>query len=159
MGDESFVPVSAWLAALLSGSRSELERRGLHVHQELEDSFVIADAVDARKAFAALMRFVLSSVPDGCEIYLAASREVAPVSRLGAGQFTVRWQVTDLEDRLRSAGEGRVLPLRREPGESRNRVQSEAIRSIRAGFDAAGWDFSLDEVGGGKELLARVSRR
>ncbi len=158
MDDDAFVPVSAWLTALLSDSQPELERRGLHLHQELEGSFVIENTVDSERAFAALLDFVLSSVPDGCEIYLAASRHAAPVSRLGAGQFTVRWQLADREGRSPVASEDRVVPLRSMRGDAPSRAEVEWLSSIRDGFDAAGWDFSLDSVGDGQELLARVSR-
>lgn len=159
MSDEAYVPVSVWLTALLSRSQAELERRGLRLHQEIEETFVIEQEADSERAFAALMRFVLSSVPDGCEIYLAASRHLAPVSRLGAGQFTVRWQVADRADRTPMAAESRVVPLRSKSDDAPNRAQAESLRWIRQGFDAAGWDFWLDRVGGGQELMARVSRR
>ena len=165
MSDEDFVPVSTWLTALLSPSQAELARRGLRLHEELDEHFVIENVPGLETAFAALMEFVLRSVPDGCEIYLAAGRQVAPVSRLGAGQLTLRWQIADRDDCLPNAGQGRVVALRSKSVDGSSPAQAASSSRIRAGFDAAGWDFSLEALGGsgasgaGEELVVRVSRR
>jgi hypothetical protein len=155
--------VSSWLSALLAPSQAELERRGLRLHRELDDRFMIERAPDIDAAFTALMGFVLRSVPDGCEIYLAASRHVAPVSRLGSGQFVLRWQIADHDDCFPTAQHGRVVALRPSSAAESFSAQAGSARRIREAFDAAGWDFSLDHLGGAgsgaKEGVVRVSRR
>jgi hypothetical protein len=97
---------------------------------------------------------MIATVPDGCEIYLGSARSSAAVARLGAGHWSARWQV---------AGEVGVstiaTPLRPRTGGAERHSKSSLANRVRERFSKTRWEFSLEALYAGRELLARASFR
>jgi len=105
-----------------------------------------------------MIGFAIGTVPDGCEIYLAANRDPAPVTRVGAGRVTLRWQVAG---RKASDAEGagdsivRIHPI---AADAETLLEVPAVRRIRAAFEAADCTFQIEATSSGRELIAQASR-
>ncbi|MBJ20565.1 MAG: hypothetical protein GY910_02295 [bacterium] len=148
----------SWLAELFERHLAEIERRGLHVHREVEEGFRLVRDANLDRALWELFYLVFATVPDGCEVYLAAGRGRTPVAQLGVGQVTIRWQVAG-RARPDSAGEpDRVVAIHPIAALAETLVDGAGAMSARAAFERAGWVFQLDAAPNGCELIARAHR-
>lgn len=146
--------LGAWLEELFAGARSEIDARGLRVRLEVGSGLQVeANAAEA-VALAELRRMILVTIPDGCEIYLGSAPARTPVSRVGAGEWIARWQVSGAPDAV-----GGVTSLRPLPGGATQHAQSALARRLRTSFEATGWEYRLEPIDGDRELLVRVSCR
>lgn len=145
-----------WLDDLLESHRAEIRTRALVLHLELDPGFVIETSEALNSAFRGLLRLILATVPDGCEIYLGAARSTAPVSRVGAGQWSARWQVMGNPAPNADRKQAQIHP---QPGDARVHVQSSLAKQVVELFGATGWEFALETLESGRELLARGLRR
>lgn len=156
-----YVDASDWLSEIVAERRVEVEARHLEVRCEIEAGYVVERAPTFESAFRTLVALVLETVPDECEIFVEAGRETASVSRLGAGIWTIRWQLIDERgaDGPSAAGAANVIALRPETLSSRtaSAVARHGVRSQRD-FESAGWVLRLDRAAGEGEMIARLWR-
>ena len=143
---DDLISADRWLRGLLDLHLSEIETRGLHVHFDGDEGIGVQE--DPRFE----IDFVFETVPDGCEIYLAASRHRGPVTRVGAIEITLRWQI---ERGGQQPGQ-KVVPIRRRPFDSRSHLNSAAVKDLSAAFDSAHAVFRLDSIRRDEELIARA---
>ena len=143
-----------WLQGFLDRYDLEVSERSLSIHLDGEADFVLTRDARFDEALSRLIHFVFETVPDGCEIYLAAGRPPAPVSRVGAVEVTVRWQVAGRGGQIRD----RVVPIHPVAADARTLANAATSKGIRAAFAAAQSVFSLDVVRTGRELIARASK-
>ena len=142
-----------WLESWLAAREEEIRGRRLVVLREIDPALVLPSRPVLEAAIAALLDFALATVPDGCEIYLAAARRAAPVAPLGQARLTLRWQVAGGPDRPRRGGATALRPL---PGGALEHAGSEAAGELRAAFAAAGWCLDLEPASDDRELWARA---
>jgi hypothetical protein len=149
----AFLALGPWLEELLQRHAAEIRSRALVLQLELDPEFVIEPSDALGTAFRELLRLILATVPDGCEIYLGSARSTAPVSRLGAGHFNARWQVAGRPDPGADCELGRLHPR---SGDAAEHAQSALAARIVARFAATRWNFALEILEGGREILARA---
>lgn len=145
-----------WIEELLAGHAEELAARALSIRFDFDPGLPVDRDADLGEALQALLRLILGTVPDDCVVDLSTVRSTAPVSKLGSGIFTARWQVPDAS---RRAGGGALAPIHPRPGTASDHASSPLARRTREGFERAGWSFDLEILAGGGELLARATRR
>lgn len=155
MAVDEFVSSESWLIELLSPYTAEVRKRGLVVHHELDSQFHLRRDRLLATALEGLFRFVFSTLPDGCEIYLAAARRDSPVTSLGSGELTLRWQVAGT---LPRPVRGNVSSIRPISGGAAFHSQSSAAAELEASFLAAGWSLDLAAADGDQELWARARK-
>ncbi len=102
-----------WIEQRLTAHKAEIQARGIRVVCEFESPFQIVESAAVHAAGKRLFQFVFSTVPDGCEVFIAAARKIASVAALESGSLTLRWQTTGNEGRV---DRGSVAPLRPIPG-------------------------------------------
>ncbi|MFK7894871.1 MAG: hypothetical protein AB8G23_03490 [Myxococcota bacterium] len=158
-----YVPFAAKVNVLLAEQAAEMQTRGILFDTDFEPSVLLrvgdegpsgevgADA--AERALRAMLRFVLGTVPDGCQVYFAIARPATPVSELGVGVLTLRWQVAGTR---RGEAEAGVTPLHPRLGDAQAQIVGQDARSVRHAFEAAGWRLSLEAVRGGEEIWLRA---
>jgi hypothetical protein len=151
--------------ALIAEYSVEIQDRGIIFHTDFDPDLRFlarpeeADATrqeipgTRERALRALLRFVMATVPDGCEVYFAMARPSAPVSVIGTGELTLRWQVAG--DR-RSQNESGVTSLRPRLGNAQEQIVGKPARALRADFKAAGWRLTLEAIRGGEEIWLRA---
>ena len=148
----NFGALKACFEELLEPHAVEIEARGLAVRLDVDPDFHVSRDESLDQAIRELIRLVLATVPDGCEIFVGAARSTAPVSRVGAGRFTTRWQV------MGESGPGVAgplpTPLHPRPGHAGRHVRSRMGRRAVSAFRKTEWTFSLEVLDGGVELLA-----
>jgi len=149
-----FVASDVWMRAVLEGHRTATSERGLLLHTEFDRRFQIRPSPELERGVDALVRFVLATVPDGCEIFVASTRDAVPVAPLGAGMLTFRWQVTGVTP---PRGSGNVRPLRPVSGAATKHIRSKAARRIVKIFGGLAAEFELSAIEGDRELWARVT--
>jgi hypothetical protein len=147
-----------WIDELVEPHRDELGRRALSIHREVDDRWVLRIDANLERALRELIRLVLATVPDGCEVYLAAARTQAAVARVGAGQVTIRWQIAGRERSDRDRAAESPVPLHPVAADAGMILEGAAARATQAAFEAAGWEFQLDATPSGGELIARAHR-
>ena len=154
---------------LLAEQEAETERRGLVFHTDFDPDLVFlrrpsgsqerndlgaVNVQDAGEhALRALIRFVMATLPDGCEVYFSAARPAAPVVAVGAGVLTLRWQVAG--DRRGGAEKG-VVALRPTLGDAQAQVTGPSAQALRADFRAAGWPLTIEAIQGGGEIWVQA---
>ncbi len=153
MSSEEFVPSDVWLSELLERYEPETSARGVLVHAELDERFQMRRDSDSADAIDTLLRFAFSTIPDGCEIFLASVRSDSSVAALGCGTLTLRWQVTGNELPITR---GNVRPLRPVTGGAMAHMRSNAARRVEAVFEGVGAELVLSAAEGDRELWARV---
>jgi hypothetical protein len=141
------------IETLLEAHSAEIAERRLSVRLALDSAWRAESTPDLVAAFRGLLQLVFATLPDGCEVYLESARSVAPVSRIGDGMVTLRWQVPGVQ---RSASEQGVTPLRPRIGDAEAHVDSPAVGRVREAFHEAGWIFEIEAVPPGCELFVRV---
>lgn len=146
----------SWIEELLEAHADEVLRRDLRIQCELDPQFEITPGEAIKGALVGLLRFVFSTVPDGCEVYVASARKLVPVAPLGSGSVTLRWQTAGSErSRLRE----KVTALRPIVGNARAHIRSNAADDLRSAFEAADWDFELLSMTEDREMWACASTR
>lgn len=148
--------LSAWFEELLEPHRTEIELRGLVFKLEVEPEFLVLREASLGEAIRELLRLILATVPDGCEVYIGGARSMAPVSRIGAGRWITRWQVTG--ERTAHDSRGALAPLHPRPGDAQRHVESSLGERVTARFAETDWEFSLEAIEAGGELVARATR-
>jgi hypothetical protein len=143
-----------WIEQRLTAHKAEIQARGIRVVCEFESPFQIVESAAVHAAGKRLFQFVFSTVPDGCEVFIAAARKIASVAALESGSLTLRWQTTGNEGRV---DRGSVAPLRPIPGNAAAHAESAAAQALGLAFRDAGWDFELRALNAGRELWLRVS--
>lgn len=152
---DEFVSSESWLIELLGSHTAEVRKRGLVVHLELDSQMHLRRDRLLTTALEGLFRFVFSTLPDGCEIYLASARCDSPVASLGSGELTLRWQVAGT---LPRPVRGNVTSIRPISGGAAFQAQSSAAAELEAIFLAAGWSLDLAVGNGDQELWARARK-
>jgi len=130
--------------------------REIFIRRELDPRFQIQIDAALEAALARLLHFVFSTVPNGCEIFVASARNLASVADLGSGSVTLRWQAAG-HDRSRETE--KVTPLRPIAAGARAHVDSDAAARSRAAFEEAGWELELFAMSEDREIWARASTR
>jgi hypothetical protein len=153
MSSEEFVPSDSWLADLLEPHATEIQARALLLHLEPDPRFHIERDPDVVAGFESLLRFVLSTIPDGCEIFVASARSDSAVAALGSGMVTLRWQVVGAE---LPGADDKITPIRPIPGAAEAHAGSPTAREIEATLGRAGARLDLSAAPGDRELWARV---
>ena len=154
MTDRELVPCEARLERLLAPHMIEVRKRRLVLRREFGDGLWMRHDSASEAALKRLFLFVFATVPDDCEIYLAATRRPVPVSALGSGILSFRWQVAGRESR---APGNRPTPIRPVPGDATKHVDSRAARDLAIAFSRADWEFELSTTADDRELRARVT--
>ncbi|GEM_PF-3497354 len=145
-----------WLGELAENHRPEIERRGLGIHLDIDSGFALARDARLDRAFRELIAFAVATVPDDCEIYLAANRDPTSVTRVGAGRVTLRWQVAGRAPLDVGAPGGSVVRIHPIALDAEALVEGATAKRVRAAFDAAGCPLQLEATSGGRELIARA---
>jgi len=145
-----------WIEQLVEAHSDEILGREIRVQFELDPQFQIGKNSALEAALTGLLRFVFSTVPDGCEVFVASARRLAPVAALGSGSLTFRWQAAGDE---RCQAREKVTALRPIAGNAQVHVQSIAADQLLGAFEAAGWDFELIALAEDREMWARASTR
>ena len=152
----ALLALGPWLEELMDRHAAEIRSRALVLQMEFDPVFTLPLSEALGTAFRGLFRLILATVPDGCEIYLASARSTAPVSRLGAGQFNARWQVAGCAD---AGADAKLARLHPRSGSAAQHVGSALAARVLAGFAATPWEFALETLEGGREILARAWSR
>jgi hypothetical protein len=152
---DEFVSSDSWLIELLGSYTAEVRKRGLVVHHELDSQFHLRRDRLLVTALEGLFRFVFSTLPDGCEIYLASTHRNSPVATVGSGELTLRWQVAGT---LPRPVRGNVTSIRPISGGAAFHAQSSAAAELEAAFLTAGWSLDLAAANGDQELWARARK-
>ena len=155
MADEHSTSLSL-IEELLGVHADEIRNRAIRLRCEFDRQFQISEDAALEAALVDLFRFVFSTVPDGCEVFLASARTLAPVATLESGSLTLRWQTTGDE---RGGLPGNVTSLRPIVGSAHAHVQSKAASALECAFEAAGWGFELLAVNDDREIWLHVSTR
>lgn len=153
------------IRALIEEQAPETQTRGIVFHTDFDSRPVFvtqasrvgeqedSEQDEREKALRALIRFVIATVPDGCEVYWSIARPGAPVALLEAAELTLRWQVAG--DR-RGGAEAAVVPLRPRLGNAQAQIVGKRAQALRADFRSAGWGLTLEAIQGGQELWVRA---
>ncbi|HPG24377.1 MAG: hypothetical protein H6748_17155 [Spirochaetaceae bacterium] len=139
------------VARRFDGCARELAARRIRVHLECDPVDEPPATGPAITALDALVRFVLDTTPDGCEVYVATRGDPGAPVASGSGEIVVRWQVAG--ERVADRG---IVPIRPLPGDADRHATSRRARRVVALFEALAWELSLGSTPGGGELLARV---
>ncbi len=158
MQTDDVMAADGWLEELCEPHRAEIEQRLLTLHLDVDDRFVLARDAKLDRALRELLRLVFATVPDGCEVYLAADRCQAAVARVGIGQVTLRWQIAGPAEPPPIGSEARVVPIHPIPADADGIVGGSAATATRAAFEAADWVLQLESVPNGRELIAHAVR-
>jgi hypothetical protein len=151
---DEIVSSESWLTELLGSYAEEIRKRSLVLHHELDSQFHLRLDRLLVAALERLFRFVFSTAPDGCEIYLASARRDLPVAALGSGMLTLRWQVVGT---LPRAARGKLVSIRPISGGAAFHAESNAAADLERAFLEAGWTLELVVADGDHELWARAS--
>jgi len=143
----------SWLTGLLVPFAAEIRARGLIVRCELDPGFQLTRDPHLEAAFEGLFRFVFSTLPDGCEFYLASSRTTASVAPLGSGTLTLRWQVAG---EARRSVSGEVTSIRPIAGGASFHARSSSVVALQRAFDDAGWTLDFEATNEDRELWVRA---
>jgi len=154
MSFEEIANSEAWLAELLERHAVEIRERSLIVHSELDSRFQMRRDRRLETALEGLFRFVFSTLPDGCEIYLASSLAITPVAPLESGTLTLRWQVAG---EARRSAPGGVTPIRPIAGGAAFHARASAATELRQAFLDAGWALDIAATNGDRELWVCAS--
>jgi hypothetical protein len=146
--------LGAQLAEIFAAWNHEIEERGLALRFEFDSDFVFERSEALDQALLELCRLILTTTPNGCEIYFGSARSTAPISRLGAGQWAARWQVVG--DGAKPSGMTRIRPRRGSAAYQLTTGQADRVRGL---FEHTPWRFSLEAVVGEEGLVARASLR
>jgi hypothetical protein len=141
------------IEAALARHAAELEARGLRLRLELDPRWQPELSRAWRAAFGRLLGWVLATVPDGCEIYVGATRSLARVAPVGEGMLTVRWQVPGGRLPKRDSG---VTALHPRPGSAVAHAGSASAARVARAFEAAGWAVEVEEFLAEGELMVRA---
>jgi len=144
----------SWILGLLIPYAAEIRERDLVVHSELDSRFQLRRDPLLETAIERLFRFVFATLPEGCEIYMAASRAIAAVAPLESGTLTLRWQVAGEAER---SGPGEATAIRPIAGGASFHAQSSSAVALRQAFSDAGWTFDLEAMNGDRELWIRAT--
>jgi hypothetical protein len=153
MSLEAIANSESWFAELFERYAMEIRERNLIVRCELDSRFQLRRDPRLESALEHLLRFVFSSLPDGCELYLASSLVIASVVPLESGTLTLRWQV---EGDARRPPVGGVTPIRPIAGGAAFHAQSRVASELRRLFLDAGWALDIDATNGDRELWVRA---
>jgi hypothetical protein len=153
MPSEEIATSEPWLMDLLGPYAAEIRERSLMLHSELDSRFQMRRDPLLETALERLFRFVFSTLPNGCEIYLASSPTIAPVTALDSGTLTLRWQVAG---EARPSPGGEVVAIRPIVGGAAFHARSRAARELAQSFSGAGWTFDLEATNGDRELWLRA---
>ena len=156
MSSDEIETSESWMLGLLAPYAIEIRDRGLVVHSELDSRFQLRRDMLLETALERLFRFVFSTIPNGCEIYLASSRAIVAVAPLESGTLTLRWQVAGEAGR---SGPGEATAIRPIAGGAAFHVQSSSAVALRQAFSDAGWTFDLEATNGDRELWIRAATR
>jgi hypothetical protein len=156
MSFEEIADFKIWLAELLECHAVEIRERSLVVHSEFDSRFQMRRGRRLETALEGLFRFVFSTLPNGCEIYLASSRTLASIASLESGMLSLRWQVAGNARRPALAGVTTIRPI---AGGAAFHAQSGAAVGLEQAFRDAGWSFSVDATNGDRELRVCASTR
>lgn len=148
------VASEAWLHEIFERHRSEASERDLQIHLELDPRFRVRPSIELARAVDELVGFVLATIPDGCELFVASTKTSAPVARLGSGTLTLRWQVAGAE---RPASEGNVRSIRPVAGGAASHLASRVAQRVGARFEGTPASLELFAAEGDRELWARVT--
>lgn len=157
MSPDEDVSSNAWLTELLDPYVAEIQARGLILRIELDSRFPLTRVPLLEAAFERLFRFVFSTLPDGCELYLGSARRTAAVAPLGAGTLTVRWQVAG--DARRSVPGAVITSIRPISGGAAFHARSSAGLALQQAFSDAGWTLDFDVTNQDGELWVRAATR
>jgi hypothetical protein len=146
---------STWIALLLEAHADEIVDRAIHIRLEFDPRLQLSMDEKLEVALIGLVRFAVSTVPDGCEIFMASARGLGPVERLESGSLTLRWQVAGEK---RGRPHEKVTAMRPLVGNARTHVQSRIAADLKDAFDAAGWGFELLAMAEDRELWAKASK-
>ena len=155
MEPEELVSAKIWVEEVLSGYEADIERRKIALHREFDSGFWLLRNERLGAALSDLISLALETLPDGCELYIAAGRTSAPVARVGAGQITLRWQVRDAEEGNSKPPAGNVVPLR--PPTRVGEVDAAAVTNLCGAFAEAGWWLQLEATSTGREWVAQIT--
>jgi hypothetical protein len=153
---ETIETSESWMLGLLAPYAIEIRDRGLIVHSELDSRFQLRRGPLLERALEHLFRFVFSTLPNGCEIYLASARAIAAVAPLESGTLTLRWQVAGAAGRLEAGEATAIRPI---AGGAAFHAQSSSAVALRQAFSDAGWTFDLEATNGDRELWIRAATR
>jgi hypothetical protein len=153
MSFEEMSPSESWLMELLGSYAAEIRERSLVVHSEFDSRFQMRRDPLLETALERLFRFVFSTLPNGCEIYLASLATIAPVAALDSGALTLRWQVAG---DARPSARGEVISIRPIVGGAAFHARSRAAGELEESFSDAGWTFDLDATNRDRELWLRI---
>ncbi len=154
-GLEGISPLAPWLEGLLEDFDPQIRSRGLVLRFEVESGLLVEYSPSLRAAIRELFRLILATVPDDCEIYFAGTKTTSPVSRIGAGQLSARWQVVGTREvEPYSSSPSRLHPR---PGDARQHLGSPLATHVAEHFAKTKWAFSLAGIDGGGECVARAS--
>jgi hypothetical protein len=154
LSSREYVASSSWLTELLDSYVARIQERKLSIQVELDPIFQMIREPNLERALRELFEFVFATLPDGCDFYLASARSIAPVTRLGSGAITLRWQVVGAIGR-RTAGE--VTPIRPIGGGASFHLQSDKARQLEEAFRTAGWTLDIDATSNDRELWVRAA--
>jgi len=154
MSSEEFASSDAWLTELLIPHAAEIRERSLVVHSELDPHFRMRCEAGLEAALGCLFRLVFSTLPDGCEVYLASRRSIAAVSPLGSGMLTLRWQVAG---EVRRMAPGKATAIHPIAGGAAFHEQSNSAAELERAFRGAGWTLEIEAMNGDRELWVRAS--
>jgi hypothetical protein len=144
--------LGAWLGEILASHESELQRRGLVLRFEFDPEFRVWQNPTLAHAIRELIRLILATVPDACEIYLGGSRPTTLLSPVGAGRISARWQV--MGEAPGSSASASIERLHPRPGDAEQHARSPIAERVFDRFADTDWEFSLEVLGSGSELLA-----
>lgn len=154
--DATFVAADRWIGSLLDHHAPEIDRRGLQVRRELDAELALRRTPAAERTLEQLLRFAFSTVPDGCEVFVAATRAASPVAAVGQGELVLRWQVVG---RRAPGAAANVRPIRPVPGGASVHLRSGAAGELRAACAALDWILELSSANHDRELWMRVGLR
>jgi hypothetical protein len=154
MSLEQVANFESWLAGLLDPYAEEIRERSLIVRSELDSRFQLRRDRRLETALEGLFRFVFSTLPNGCEIYLAASLPIASVAPLESGTLSLRWQVAG---DARQPVPGGVITIRPITGGAAFHARSKAAAELEQAFRDAGWSLDVDATNGDRELWVCAS--
>jgi len=143
-----------WLEDILGRSEAEIRARRIVLRLEIDRDFIVEQGFELEAALVELCKLMIETVPDGCEVYFGSARSSAAVSRLGAGHWSARWQVAG-----EAVGSTIATRLRPRPGGAERHAKSSRANRVRELFAKTQWDFSLEALDEGSELLAWASLR
>lgn len=156
MSFDEMVNSESCLAGFLDRYAAEIERRNLIVRSEFDSRFQMRRDQRLESAFEGLFRFVFSTLPNGCEIYLSSSLTIASVASLASGTVTLRWQVVG---DARPSGRGGVATIRPLVGGAALHARSRAVGELVVAFRDVGWTLGVDAMNGDRELWLCASTK